>query len=47
FLEKLSPENQMKACCIGLNKSIDEIFLSLEEIERYKTELLADANPLL
>ena len=32
---------------MGLSKPIDEIFSFLEEIERYKAELLSGANPLL
>ena len=47
FLGGLSPENQMKAHCMGLNRPIDKIFSSLEEIERYKAELLSGVNPLL
>jgi hypothetical protein len=47
FLGGLSPENQMEARHMGLNKPIDEIFSSLEEIERYKAELLSSTNPLL
>ncbi|CAI2195861.1 18840_t:CDS:1, partial [Funneliformis geosporum] len=42
FLKGFSPENQMEVCCIGLSRPIDEIFSSLEEIERYKAELLSD-----
>ena len=32
---------------MGLSRPIDEIFSSLEEIERYKAELVSGANPLL
>ncbi|CAI2199353.1 11194_t:CDS:1, partial [Funneliformis geosporum] len=42
FLERLFPENQMEAYCIGLNRPIDKIFSSLEKIKRYKAELLFD-----
>ncbi|CAI2195330.1 11847_t:CDS:1, partial [Funneliformis geosporum] len=47
FLRGLSPENQMNVHHIGLSRLIDEIFSSLEEIERYKAELLSGANSLL
>src|SRR6266540_2117794 len=32
---------------MGLSRPIDEIFSSLKEIERYKAELVSDANSLL
>ncbi|RIA80075.1 hypothetical protein C1645_745500 [Glomus cerebriforme] len=47
FLGGLSPDNQMEVCRMGLNRPIDEILSSLEEIERFKAELLSGANPLL
>ncbi len=47
FLEGLFSENQMKVCRMGLSRPINEIFSSLEEIKRYKAELLSDANLLL
>ena len=47
FLGGLSPDNQMEVRRMGLSRPIDEIFSSLEEIERYKTELVSSANPLL
>ena len=37
----------MEVRCMGLSRPIDEIFSSLEEIERYKAELVSGANPLL
>ncbi|CAG8736582.1 15724_t:CDS:1, partial [Funneliformis caledonium] len=39
FLEGLSSDNQMEVHHMGLSRPIDEIFSSLEEIERYKAEL--------
>jgi len=47
FLGRLSSDNQMEVHHIGLSRPIDEIFLFLEEIERYKAELVSDANSLL
>ena len=47
FLEGLSPDNQIEVHRMGLNRPIDEILSSLEEIERFKAELLSGANPLL
>ena len=47
FLGGLSPDNQMEVRRMGLNRPIDEILSSLEEIERFKAELLSGANPLL
>ena len=47
FLGGLSPDNQMEVRRMGLSRPIDEIFSSLEEIERYKAELVSGANPLL
>ncbi|CAG8760926.1 2103_t:CDS:2, partial [Funneliformis caledonium] len=39
FLGGLSSDNQMEVHRMGLSRLIDEIFSSLEEIERYKAEL--------
>ena len=47
FLGGLSSENQIEVRRMGLSRPIDKIFSSLEEIERYKAELLSDANHLL
>src|SRR2546423_2462910 len=47
FLGGLSSDNQMEVHCMGLSRPIDEIFSSLEEIERYKAELVSGTNPLL
>ena len=47
FLGGLSPDNQMEVHRMGLSRPIDEIFSSLEEIERYKAELVSGTNPLL
>src|SRR5437763_920393 len=47
FLRELSSDNQMEVHHMGLSRPIDEIFSSLEEIERYKAELVSGANPLL
>ncbi|CAG8452621.1 6851_t:CDS:2 [Funneliformis caledonium] len=47
FIEELSSDNQIEIHHIGLSKPIDEIFLSLKEIESYKAELLSSTNPLL
>ena len=47
FLGGLSPDNQMEVRRMGLSRPIDEIFSSLEEIERYKAELVSGTNPLL
>src|SRR5437763_1590717 len=47
FLGGLSPDNQMEIRRIGLSRPIDEIFSSLEQIERYKAELVSGANSLL
>jgi len=47
FLEGLSSDNQIEVCRMGLSRPIDEIFSFLEEIERYKAELVSDTNPLL
>src|SRR5207248_145739 len=44
FLGGLSPDNQMEVHRMGLSRPIDEIFSSLEEIERYKAELVSGAN---
>ncbi|CAI2191639.1 11075_t:CDS:1, partial [Funneliformis geosporum] len=41
FLGGLSPDNQMEVRRMGLNRPIDEILSSLEEIERFKAELLS------
>ena len=37
----------MEVCHMRLSIPIDEIFSSLEEIERYKAELVSGANSLL
>src|SRR2546421_838916 len=37
----------MEVCHMRLSRPIDEIFSSLEEIKRYKAELVSGANPLL
>ena len=47
FLGGLFSDNQMEVRRMGLSRPIDEIFSSLEEIERYKAELVSGANPLL
>ena len=37
----------MEICRLELNKPIDNIMSALEEIERYKIELISGTNPLL
>ena len=45
FLGGLFSDNQMEVHRMGFSRPIDEIFSSLEEIERYKAELVSGANP--
>jgi len=47
FLGGLSPDNQMEVRRMELSRPIDEIFSSLEEIKKYKAELVSGTNPLL
>src|SRR2546421_9223661 len=44
FIGGLTPDNQVEVCHIGINKSVDNIFSELEEVERYKIELLTGAG---
>ena len=43
FLRRLSPANQMEVHHLGIEKSLDELLLKLEEIERYTAEQLSGA----
>ncbi len=44
FLGGLFSDNQMEVHRMGFSRPIDEIFSSLEEIERYKAELVSGTN---
>ena len=47
FIGGLTSENQLEVRRMGLHKPINEILSTLEEIERYKTELATGINPTL
>jgi hypothetical protein len=47
FIGGLTSDNQLEVHCMGLHKPINEILSTLEEIERYKSDLAIGINPTL
>jgi hypothetical protein len=47
FIGGLTSDNQLEVCRMGLHKPINEILSTLEEIERYKSDLATGINPTL
>jgi hypothetical protein len=47
FIEGLTSDNQLEVRCMGLHKPINKILSTLEEIERYKSDLAIGINPIL
>jgi hypothetical protein len=47
FIGSLTSDNQLEICHMGLHKPINEILSTLEEIERYKSDLATGINPTL
>jgi hypothetical protein len=47
FIRGLTSDNQLEVRHMGLHKSINEILSTLEEIERYKSDLATGINPTL
>jgi hypothetical protein len=47
FIGGLTSDNQLEVRHMGLHKPINEILSTLEEIERYKSDLTTGVNPIL
>ena len=47
FIGGLISDNQLEVRSMGLHKPINEILSTLEEIERYKSDLATGINPIL
>jgi hypothetical protein len=47
FIDDLTSDNQLEVRRMGLHKPINEILSTLEEIERYKSDLATGINPTL